>query len=115
MAGTTDFSQIATEKPPSEKHQLAFDILVDRIAGFIGSYVVKLDGHVDALVFAAGIGEKSALLRKRVVEKCRSVGFAIDQKANANGPDETATVTDISEKSGQKPAVLICQTNEEVR
>ncbi|KAL2375378.1 acetate kinase [Blastomyces gilchristii SLH14081] len=85
LAGTTDFSQIATETPATDQHRLAFDIFVDRIVGFIGNYVVKLDGHVDALVFAGGIGEKSTLLRKKVVEKCRCLGFVIDHEANGKG------------------------------
>lgn len=82
---------------------------------------MKLEGHVDALVFAGGIGEKSAFLREKVVDKCRCLGFVIDQEANGKGlVDEGIPVTDISEriKRGQgtakKPRVLICQTDEEV-
>ena len=115
MTGTTDFSQIATQNPPTDKHRLAFDIFVDRIAGLIGNYFVKLDGKVDALVFAGGIGEKSALLRKAVVEKCHCLGFAINQGENSKGPEESATITDISQDPGRIAAVLVCQTNEEVR
>ncbi|PGH11346.1 acetate kinase [Helicocarpus griseus UAMH5409] len=115
LTGTTDFSQIATENPATDKHRLAFDIFVDRIAGFIGNYFVKLDGKVDALVFAGGIGEKSALSRQRIVEKCRCLGFAIDAEANAKGVvDEEAAVTDVSKEGmGKVPRVLICQTDEE--
>lgn len=115
LTGTTDFSQIATENPPTDKHRLAFDIFVDRIAGLVGNYYVKLDGKVNALVFAGGIGEKSALLRKAVVDKCRCLGFAINQSENSKGPDESATITDISQDRGRTAAVLVCQTNEEVR
>ncbi|OAX84381.1 acetate kinase [Emergomyces africanus] len=121
LTGTTDFSQIATETPLTDQHRLAFEIFIDRIVGFIGNYVVKLDGHVDALVFAGGIGEKSALLRKKVVERCRCLGFVIDQEVNGKGlGDEGIVVTDISQKleGGQRrekrPRVLICQTDEEV-
>jgi acetate kinase len=49
------------------------------------------------------------------VDKCRSIGVAINQEANSKAPDGEATMTDISRKPGQKPAVLVCQTNEEVR
>ncbi|KAL4918518.1 Acetokinase family-domain-containing protein [Aspergillus aurantiobrunneus] len=114
LTGTTDFSQIGVEKPPSAQHKLAFDILVDRMVGYIGNYYVKLDGQVDGIVFAGGIGEKSALLRKVVVEKCRSLGFAIDSTANEQGPGENDTVVDITAQ-GQSDAkrVLICQTDEQ--
>ncbi|KAJ5692791.1 acetate kinase [Penicillium macrosclerotiorum] len=113
LTGTTDFAQIAVENPPTEAHKLAFDILVDRILGYIGNYYVKLGGQVDALVFAGGIGEKSALLRRVLSEKCQSLGVAIDSEANDKGPGDTETVMDISKESGKGPRVLICQTNEQ--
>ncbi|KAJ0424181.1 Acetokinase family-domain-containing protein [Aspergillus carlsbadensis] len=115
LTGTTDFSQIAVKDPPTPQHKLAFDIFVDRIVGFVGNYFVKLDGQVDALVFAGGIGEKSALLRNVVVEKIRSLGFYIDGSANDTGPSESETVVDIAEKSENVRRVLICQTDEQVR
>ncbi|KDB22502.1 acetate kinase [Trichophyton interdigitale MR816] len=113
LTGTTDFAKIGTDNPPTEMHRLAFDIFVDRIVGFIGNYFVKLGGKVDAIVFAGGIGERSALLRSCIAEKCRCLGIGVDSKANSAGiPSEDQTVVDISEKSGQQPAALICQTDE---
>ncbi|KAL4786157.1 Acetokinase family-domain-containing protein [Aspergillus varians] len=113
LTGTTDFSQIATENPPSAEHKLAFDILVDRMVGYIGNYYVKLDGKVDGLVFAGGIGEKSTLLRKAVVEKCRSLGFAVDEAANNKGAGEGETVVDVTARGKSDAKVFICQTDEQ--
>lgn len=115
LTGTTDFAEIAVEKPPSAAHKLAFDIVVDRILGYIGNYYVKLGGQVDAVVFAGGIGEKSALLRRTLAEKCRCLGVAIDSTANDQGPEDDQTVKDISanDSAGKGPRVLICQTNEQ--
>lgn len=115
LTGTTDFSQIAVENFPSESHKLAFDILVDRMLGYIGNYFVKLGGHVDAIVFAGGIGEKSALLRRTLAEKCKCLGVAINTEANVKGPEDKETVKDITQGSSKGPRVLICQTNEQVR
>lgn len=109
LTGTTDFSKIAKEDAP-DSHKLAFNIFVDRIVGYVGSYFVKLNGEVDALVFAGGIGEKSALLRSRVVEKCACLGFGLDEDKNSQ-PGE-ARVVEIG-KDG-KLQTLICQTDEEV-
>jgi Acetokinase family len=75
---------------------------------------VKLNGKVDALVFAGGIGEKSALFRRTLSEKCRSLGVEINLEANENGPEENETVKDVSKGGGKGPRVLICQTNEQV-
>ncbi|KKK24672.1 acetate kinase [Aspergillus rambellii] len=113
LTGTTDFSQIAVETPPTPAHKLAFDILVDRILGYIGNYYVKLDGQVDAMVFAGGIGERSALLRKTVAGKSRSLGFALDWNANERGVSEEQTVVDITAAAGSAKKVLICQTDEQ--
>ena len=110
LAGTTDFAEIA--KPgANEDAKLAFDIFVDRIVGFIGSYYVKIGGKVDALVFAGGIGEKSDLLRRRVVEAVASLGFAIDEEKNKNPGGET--IVDIGRESSG-PRTLVVQTDEEV-
>ncbi|KXG48800.1 Acetate/Proprionate kinase [Penicillium griseofulvum] len=113
LTGTTDFAEIAVENPPSKAHKLAFDIFVDRILGYIGSYYVKLNGEVDGVVFSGGIGEKSALLRRTLIEKCQCLGLAIDDAANDKGPGDEETVKDISKGTGKGPRVLVCQTNEQ--
>lgn len=87
---------------------------MDRILGYIGSYFVKLGSQVDALVFAGGIGEKSPMLRKTLVERSHSLGFAINDSANSQGPPENQTVVNISRDSAKEPRVMICQTNEQV-
>ncbi|PLB36155.1 putative acetate kinase [Aspergillus candidus] len=117
LTGTTDFSQIAVPNPPSAAHKLAFDIFVDRIVGFVGNYFVKLDGAVDAIVFAGGIGERSAMLRKAIVDKVRCLGVApVDEAANERGfgnGDGDGNVIDVSGSGGKGPKVLVCQTDEQ--
>lgn len=109
LAGTTDFSKIADENAP-DTHKLALDIFIDRIVGYVGSYFVKLDGNLDAIVFAGGIGEKSALLRQRVIDKCACLGFTIDETKNKDPGEDR--VVDIGKSD--KVRTLVCQTDEEV-
>lgn len=90
--------------------KLAFDIFVDRILSYIGHYYVSLHGNVDALVFAGGIGEKSEILRKRVVDEVRCLGFEIDEEKNGKGIE--GVVQDIG-KEGAKHRTLVCQTDEQ--
>ena len=90
--------------------KLAFDIFVDRISSYVGSYYVTLHGQVDALVFAGGIGEKSALLRKRVTEQVGCLGFEVDDEKN--GKDISKVVQDVG-KNGAKHMTLVCQTDEQ--
>ena len=68
---------------------------------------------MDALVFAGGIGEKGAKLRATVVEKCRCLGFEIDERKNeaekGDGKDEVTSIG----KEDARHDVLVVQTNEE--
>jgi acetate kinase len=41
-------------------------------------------GGIDALVFTAGVGERSAEIRKRVCEKLKYLGLELDRAVNEN-------------------------------
>lgn len=111
MTGTTDFGVISKKAGEGdERCKLAFELLVDRILAFVGSYYVKLGGQVDALVFAGGIGEKGAQLRRAVTEGVRCLGFELDLGRNEK-PDD-AVVADIGGERS-KHRVLVCQTDEQ--
>jgi acetate kinase len=117
LAGTTDFGVISSKaisgKKEDEVCKLAFDIFVDRITDLVGAYYVKLGGKVDALVFAGGIGEKGALLRKAVVENVKCLGFELDEAANEKGLGKgEETVVEIG-KEGARHKILVCQTDEQ--
>ncbi|KAK5114794.1 hypothetical protein LTR85_010107 [Meristemomyces frigidus] len=112
ITGTTDFGVISSKAAQGDETcKLAFDIMVDRIADFVGSYYVKLGGKVDALVFAGGIGEKGAQLRQAVVRKAACLGFELDEGKNG-APLEDEVVVDIG-RQGARHTVLVCQTDEQ--
>jgi acetate kinase len=108
LTGTSNFGEIAKPDAP-DTYKLALKIFVDRIVGYIGSYYVKLRGQVDALVFAGGIGEKSAYLRQLVVEQCACLGLTIDQNAN-KGYEGGKSVSNIG--TSQQIRTLVCETDE---
>ncbi|KAK4197461.1 putative acetate kinase [Triangularia verruculosa] len=119
LTGTTDFGKItsAASSPGHPDHKamkLAFDLFVDRICGFIGSYYVSLRGQVDALVFAGGIGEKSAQLRAAVVDQISCLGFEIDGEFNDKNELEKV-VEEVGKATGgrDRPRVLVVQTDEQ--
>jgi acetate kinase len=109
LTGTTDFGKISS----SDRHedQLAFSIFVDRISNYVAPYFTKLDGKVDALVFAGGIGEKGDKLRAAVVQGVRCLGFEIDEAKNGKQMEDL--VTDIS-KDGARYKTLVVQTDEQL-
>jgi acetate kinase len=66
--------------------RLAVDYFVYRAAKEIGALAAVLGG-VDALVFTAGIGERSAAIRARIGEASAWLGIDLDPGANtSNGP-----------------------------
>ena len=68
----------------AEGARAAVDLYVYRIGRELGSLAAALGG-LDALVFTAGIGENSAVLRERVCREARWLGVELDETANAAG------------------------------
>jgi acetate kinase len=86
--------------------RLAVDYFVYRAAKEIGALAAVLGG-IDALVFTAGIGERSAEIRARVCEASAWLGVDLDRDGNArNGPR-------ISREAGRVSAWVI-PTDEEL-
>jgi acetate kinase len=65
-----------------ERARLALDVFVHRLAKAIAGLAASLAG-LDALVFTAGIGENSVLVRSRVLARLGFLGLAEDPAANA--------------------------------
>lgn len=111
LAGTTDFGEVSKKaEEGDEKAKLAFDVFVDRLVGYVGGYFVKLEGEVDALVFAGGIGEHGVQLREAVGRKVKCLEFEVDGQRNKNvGKGDVEEIS--KEGSGKK--VLVCKTDEQ--
>ena len=77
-----------------------------RIQKFIGGYIAAMNG-VDGIVFTAGVGENSPILRKAILENFGFIGLKVDDPRNEAG--ETLFSTDDS-----KVAALKIHTNEEL-
>lgn len=114
LTGTTDFAVIGRRDTP--ERCLAFDILVDRVVAYVGSYYVALGGRVDALVFAGGIGEKSVVVREAIIKACECLGFAVDAQRNVEASSSDEVIEDITARDAPAgaPRVLVCQTDEQL-
>ncbi len=83
----------------------ALDVFVFQIGKQLGALSAVLGG-LDALVFTAGIGERSPEIRRRVSEGAQWLGVVLDDAANQAG--ETVISTSTSEVT-----VLVIPTDEE--
>jgi len=101
---SSDMRKLLDSNEP--RAQVAVDLYVYRIRRELGSLVAALGG-LDALIFTAGIGENSAVIRERVCRDAAWLGIELDVAANrAAGPR-------ISTKASRVPAWVI-PTNEEL-
>ena len=106
MSGiSSDMRVLMTNDDPHAKE--AVDYFVYRICRETGSLAAALGG-LYAVVFTAGIGEHSAVLRERVAENLAWLGVEIDPVAN-----QTASEGRIS-PAGAKTSVWVIPTNEEL-
>ena len=113
MLGLTGFSDLRDIESEAEKGnencQLALDMNAYRIKKYIGSYVAAMNG-LDAIVFTAGIGENSVLIRKLVCSSMETFGILLDETKNDMRVKE---LTEIHQEDS-KVKVLVIPTNEEL-
>ncbi|MFT6398734.1 MAG: acetate kinase [Bradymonadia bacterium] len=64
-----------------ESCRLALHVFCHRIRKYVGSYAAVMGG-VDAIVFTAGIGENSPVVRHRVAQRLEFLGATFDEDAN---------------------------------
>lgn len=101
-----DITEAAEEG--NERAQLALDVFADRIHSYIGSYAGGMGG-VDAIIFTAGIGENSAIVRKKVLKGLEFMGVYFDPDLNDVRGEEAIITHPYSPVK-----VLIIPTNEEI-
>ncbi|KOP84070.1 acetate kinase [Cytobacillus solani] len=65
----------------NERAKLALEVFAGRIHKYIGSYAAKMYG-VDAIIFTAGIGENSDVIRARVLQGLEFMGVYFDPSLN---------------------------------
>ena len=111
LAGASDMRDVESAKDEGdERAQLAWDVYIRRIVGYIGRYYVLLGG-IDALSFTAGVGENSAAVRRDVVEGLAVLGITLDTVSNTVRSKEPRAIS----TKDSSVAVLVIPTNEELQ
>ena len=94
-----------------EKSKLCIEMEALRIKKYIGQYMVEL-GHVDAIVWTAGVGERGPIIREKACSGLENYGIKIDPERNQwsfTGNAETYIHADDS-----KTKIFVIPTDEEL-
>jgi acetate kinase len=100
---------IEESKKGNEQASIALDVYCYRLKKYIGAYAAAMGG-LDIIVFTAGVGENSPLIRTKTCEGLEFMGVEIDEQANAAAVRKETLIS----KKGCKVKVYAIPTNEEL-
>ncbi|WP_405224007.1 acetate/propionate family kinase [Dokdonia sp. Asnod1-B02] len=110
ITGFTDLRDIQREAAQGNADCiLALEMNAYRIKKYIGAYTAAMNG-IDAIIFTAGIGENSSLIRKMVCSDMDYLGITMDDQKNEAS---SSTLREINSNSSTVK-ILVIPTNEEL-
>lgn len=110
LTGYADLREITEKASNGNKNcKNALDLAIYRIQKYIGAFTAALNG-LDAIVFTAGIGENSAIIRALVCKNLDFLGIDLDFDKNALKSKEIREI----QKTTSKVKIFVIPTNEEI-
>jgi acetate kinase len=110
ICGVNDMREIEElARTGDSRAGLAIEMYCYRIKKYIGAYAAVL-GRLDALVFTAGIGENSALIRARSCRGLSHLGVKVDSGKNRRKSKEAFEI----QTRDSTVKILVIPTNEEL-
>jgi len=110
ICGANDMREIEKlAEAGNARAQLAIEMVCYRIKKYIGAYYAVL-GQLDALVFTAGIGENSPLIRARSCRGLSHLGIDVDPLKNDRRSEEPFEI----QSTSSRVKILVVPTNEEL-
>jgi len=110
LSGRGDMRDLITAARAGDADaQAALDVYLHRLKQYVGAYAAHL-GRLDAIVFTAGVGENTPLIRAGALAGLGILGIEIDEQRNESserGPRVIST-------DASRVAVLVIPTNEEL-
>ncbi|MGS0764180.1 acetate/propionate family kinase [Syntrophomonas curvata] len=92
----------------NQRAQIALDVYYNRVKGYIGNYMAKLNG-CDCLVFTAGVGENAIDIRENICKDLDYLGIKMDvEKNKVRGKEVDVAAAD------SKIKIFVIPTNEEL-
>ncbi|MCB9630284.1 MAG: acetate/propionate family kinase [Sandaracinaceae bacterium] len=94
-----------------ERCRLAIQVFCHRLRKYIGAYAAVLGG-VDVIVFTAGIGENSATIRHRVLQRLDFLGARLDEDKNRSARVSQASPTAVISEDHSRTRLMVVATDE---
>jgi acetate kinase len=110
ICGVNDMREIEKlAEAGNARARLAIEMVCYRIKKYIGAYYAVL-GQLDALVFTAGIGENSPLIRARSCRGLSHLGIDVDPLKNDRRSEEAFEI----QSTSSRVKILVVPTDEEL-
>ena len=110
LTGFSDLREIETAASQgNEACKRALKMNAYRVKKFIGAYIAAMNG-LDTLIFTAGIGENSELLRRLICQDMDYFGIELDEERNEKRDKSIREI----QKDSSKVYILVVPTNEEI-
>jgi len=110
LAGSNDLRDIENQaNEGNSKAQTALKMYAQAIKKYIGDFTAKMNG-LDALVFTAGIGENSIIVRKSVCDNMEFFGIKINDEKNQKPKNFNGEI----HHKDSKVKIYVIPTNEEL-
>lgn len=104
----------AAAQAGEDRARLAIQVFAHRVRKYVGAYAAVMGG-VDAIVLTGGIGENSASMRQRILQRLEFLGVRLDEDRNMDAKvSDDAPVFDISARQA-RVRTLVVATNEELQ
>lgn len=108
-----DLSQAA--KDGNAQAEFTLELYAQKIADYLVNYINKVGKSIQALVFTGGVGENSASMRQRIIDKINlpKLNLVLNQTKNTAPLKDFGPVELVSDASSDLP-IYVIKTNEEL-
>jgi acetate kinase len=113
LTGTNDLRDIERRAAEGDEHcRLAIGLFTHRVRKYLGAYAAIMGG-VDAIAFTGGVGERSALIRHRCLQRLDFLGALLDEDRNRDAHvGAQHSVLDIA-RDDSRVRILVLHADEE--
>lgn len=108
-----DRRDVEENKDTNDACRLAIDMEVHNVKKYIGAFAFEL-GHVDAIVFTAGVGENDDYLREKFCSGLENFGIKLDKQRNAAALARKGVERAVISTDDSPVKIFMIATNEEL-